>query len=320
MKYNCDLISDLLPLYEDGICSEVSRKIVDEHLEECPECKKLLKNLSDKSIDEKLVKEKDEVISSQAKFFKRKTAFAGSIISLIFALPILICLIVNLATGSGLTWFFMVLASILVLASIVIVPLMVSKNKMFLTMASFTASVLLLFAVICIYSHGHWFFVAASSTLFGLVMLFAPFIAYRRPVKEYVKNHKGLAIMGAYTFTFLLMMVSIGLFVKNAVFFPMAASISLPLVGMAWAIFLIVRYLKANACVKTGLSITAVGILSGLLAHFAPLASGSQSITGVVMNGPTLPLMFTIGGVGLIVLGIGVLVSVFRGDKKNEKK
>ncbi len=320
MKYNCDLISDLLPLYEDGICSEVSRKIVDEHLEECPKCKNLLKNLSDKSIDEELIKEKDEVISSQAKFFKRKTAFAGSIISLILALPILICLIVNLAAGSGLTWFFIVLASILVLASIVVVPLMVSKNKMFLTMAFFTVSILLLLAVICIYSRGNWFFVAASSTLFGLVMLFAPFIAYRKPVNAYVKNHKGLAIMGAYTLTFVFMMVSIGLFVKNVVFFPMAASISLPLVGMAWAIFLIVRYLKANACVKTGLSITAVGILSGILAHFAPLASTSQSITGVVMKGPTLPLMLTIGGVGLIVLGIGVLVSVFKGDKKNGNK
>ena len=29
MKYNCDLISDLLPLYKDDICSDASKKIVD---------------------------------------------------------------------------------------------------------------------------------------------------------------------------------------------------------------------------------------------------------------------------------------------------
>ena len=103
MKYNCDLISDLLPLYKDEICSEASRKIIEEHLAECPNCKKMLSSLNDVTIDEKIVKEKEEVIGTQAKFFKRKSALAGSIIGLIFSIPILVCLIVNLATGAGLT-------------------------------------------------------------------------------------------------------------------------------------------------------------------------------------------------------------------------
>ena len=168
MKYNCDLISDLLPLYKDEICSEASRKIIEEHLAECPDCKKMLSSLNDVTIDEKIVKEKEEVIGTQAKFFKRKSALAGSIIGLIFSIPILVCLIVNLATGAGLTWFFIVLAGILVAASVIIVPLMLRENRMFMTMASFTASVMLLLGVVCIYSGGNWFFVTASATLFGL--------------------------------------------------------------------------------------------------------------------------------------------------------
>ena len=88
MKYNCDLISDLLPLYKDEICSEASRKIIEEHLAECPDCKKMLNSLNDVTIDEKIVKEKEEVIGTQAKFFKRKSALAGSIIGLIFSIPI----------------------------------------------------------------------------------------------------------------------------------------------------------------------------------------------------------------------------------------
>ena len=39
MKYPCDMIQDLLPLYLDGVCSEESKKAVEEHLSECPDCK-----------------------------------------------------------------------------------------------------------------------------------------------------------------------------------------------------------------------------------------------------------------------------------------
>ncbi|MCR8657361.1 zf-HC2 domain-containing protein [Paenibacillus endoradicis] len=40
MKTNCNIIYDLLPLYIDGICSEESKSLVDEHLHECPNCSK----------------------------------------------------------------------------------------------------------------------------------------------------------------------------------------------------------------------------------------------------------------------------------------
>lgn len=321
MKYNCDLISDLLPLYKDEICSEASRKIVEEHLAECPDCKKILNSLNDVTIDEKIVKEKEEVINSQAKFFKRKSAFAGSIIGLIFSIPILVCLIVNLATGAGLTWFFIVLAAILVAASLIIIPLMVPENKMLTTMAAFTASLLLLFGVINIYTQGRWFFVAAASTLFGLTMFFAPFICFRRPVKNYLKKSKGLAIMCAYTATFTLMMLCIGLHVKEPMFFPMAFAIAMPLVAMAWAIFATIRYIRANAVLKTGICITAVGILTGILSHMTAMASVKEATNGVVMySDPWLPLMLSIGSVGVLLIGIGALISAFKKGNKNENK
>lgn len=39
MKYPCSLIQDLLPLYHDGVCSEESRNIIENHLAECSSCK-----------------------------------------------------------------------------------------------------------------------------------------------------------------------------------------------------------------------------------------------------------------------------------------
>jgi len=42
MKHECEVILDLLPLYHDGVCSEKSREMVDEHLKECEACRKAL--------------------------------------------------------------------------------------------------------------------------------------------------------------------------------------------------------------------------------------------------------------------------------------
>ena len=39
MKYPCDIIQDLLPLYLDGVCSEESKRAVEAHLSECAACK-----------------------------------------------------------------------------------------------------------------------------------------------------------------------------------------------------------------------------------------------------------------------------------------
>ena len=42
MKYKCEVIQDLLPLYHDGVCSHESSVMVEEHLKECDSCKKAL--------------------------------------------------------------------------------------------------------------------------------------------------------------------------------------------------------------------------------------------------------------------------------------
>lgn len=42
---NCNVIKDLLPLYIDGCCSVESADIVKEHIEKCPECKKLYEEM-----------------------------------------------------------------------------------------------------------------------------------------------------------------------------------------------------------------------------------------------------------------------------------
>lgn len=42
MKVTCDIINDLIPSYIDNVCSEDSRKLVEEHIKHCPKCAKEL--------------------------------------------------------------------------------------------------------------------------------------------------------------------------------------------------------------------------------------------------------------------------------------
>ena len=42
---DCNIIKDLIPLYIDGCCSEESEKTVEEHIENCHECKKLFDDM-----------------------------------------------------------------------------------------------------------------------------------------------------------------------------------------------------------------------------------------------------------------------------------
>lgn len=39
MKLPCEIIDDLLPLYEDGVCNHTTKEAVQEHLQECPRCR-----------------------------------------------------------------------------------------------------------------------------------------------------------------------------------------------------------------------------------------------------------------------------------------
>lgn len=42
MNIMCEVIRDLLPLYHDGVCSDGSKSLVEEHLKECEACRKEL--------------------------------------------------------------------------------------------------------------------------------------------------------------------------------------------------------------------------------------------------------------------------------------
>lgn len=97
----CEVIRDLLPLYIDECCSSESKRLVEEHLKECGECRQLLcamrqevriapeekeKNLE----EEELLKSGKSVIEKEVKRgFVEKAAVIDIVLNIVFLLSFL---------------------------------------------------------------------------------------------------------------------------------------------------------------------------------------------------------------------------------------
>ena len=46
MSKECNIVADLLPLYQDGVCTEDSRELVETHLAGCESCRRLAEQIS----------------------------------------------------------------------------------------------------------------------------------------------------------------------------------------------------------------------------------------------------------------------------------
>ena len=204
----CEVIRDLLPLYADDACSEKSRTLVNEHLLDCAECREVLERLKESEIENNLRSEKDSVLQYGIRQFKKRSAAVGSAVSGAFLIPILVCLYIF---GSPMGWIDIVLASLAVAASVSVVPIMVHEDKLFWMFCAFTASLMLLLAVVCIHGRGSWFWIASSASLFGLAAVGLPFVIKAGPVKKLIgENNPWLIVAGIDAALFANMMSMIG--------------------------------------------------------------------------------------------------------------
>lgn len=106
MRFDCKVIEDLLPLYVDNICSEESRKIVEEHLHECEKCKAMIENMVVIPITpfEKEEYEKTAIIKKGFKKIHRR--WLASLVAVFMLIPIIFCSILayNSHRNEGITF------------------------------------------------------------------------------------------------------------------------------------------------------------------------------------------------------------------------
>lgn len=238
MKVHCDVIQDLLPLYIDQACSEESRKLVEEHLSECGDCMKMLEMMKNSEIENDLRLERSGVLEYGAREFRKQSAKFGGAVSGLFMVPILLCFGLNYIAAGGMGWFFIVIAALAVAASLILVPIFVPRDKLFWMFCSFCATLVMLLRVVSLSTHGHWFWIASSASIFGLCVIFLPFLINARPLQPFVEgSNKPLIVIATDIALFLNMMTAINVtlnFGRIAAVMGLgcAAAIVLAVVGM----------------------------------------------------------------------------------------
>ena len=82
MKNECDIVGDLLFSYNDGILSDASKKLVEEHLEKCEKCKKILEEIKQENDKKNQVKEIDSFKKIKKSMKKRNLIILVALIIL----------------------------------------------------------------------------------------------------------------------------------------------------------------------------------------------------------------------------------------------
>lgn len=282
-KYNCEIIQDLLPLYQDNVCSPSSKTAVEEHLAECTDCRTVAEKLNNTYIDEKLISEKNHVLESHLKKERRKTYTIGLCFAGIFTIPVLVCLICNLAVGHALDWFFIVFASLLVASSLIVVPLVVPQKHIGLaTLGCFTVSLLLLLMVICIYTHGGWFFLAAVPTLFGLSVAFMPYVTAKIALPGFLARHKGFLVMIWDTLWLFAVIAVCGFHADSSTYWRVSMIVTPFCALLPWILFILIRYFKLHPLTKTGISLIICGIFFALVNEVVRFSLESRTQSSIL--------------------------------------
>lgn len=97
MNVSCDIIRNLLPLYEEGLCSEASRTLVETHTASCEECRRLMGRLPDEALPDAPVPEEGRAMRKLNRML-RSNRFT-KVMSVIF------CVLLVLFAGWNAAWY-----------------------------------------------------------------------------------------------------------------------------------------------------------------------------------------------------------------------
>ena len=93
MKYSCDVIKDILPLYHDDVCSDATKEIVEEHLNECDSCKEYYEKMCSSDVVELVSfdeKQEKKMAEAWKKVAKKGLKLVVLVLLIILAIPTLL--------------------------------------------------------------------------------------------------------------------------------------------------------------------------------------------------------------------------------------
>ncbi len=144
-KLDCGIVKDLLPLYVDGMASDISIKSIEKHLEHCKNCNEMYHNMTyNLEIESQSLEIQD--VKRFLKKTKRMYLFYG--LSVLSFISILVCFIVDLALNKGMTWSLIVGCAVIFADAFIYVLLVCKKKKSFIAMVVISIGTFCLLSVI----------------------------------------------------------------------------------------------------------------------------------------------------------------------------
>lgn len=213
------------------------------------------------SIDKETREEK-----SQAKKW-RAVSFSWNLFFYIsYSVALLTCFICNLAVNKTLSWFWIVLSSLILAFTFTSLPKFIKKYKLILIPLSMFLSLCLLLSVCAIYTKGNWFWVTILSVLLGLVIIFFPiYIAKLQCFSKIKKYNDFISIAVDFVLlTVLLIVIENYTLVNSYGHNHWVLTIALPIVLFVYLflnLFLSVRFLKINKLLKTSVVLFLINLV-----------------------------------------------------------
>lgn len=319
-KFNeCDVVQDLLPLYYDNACTSASKKMVEQHLMTCEKCKKTYEALRNTTIDTVMKNESVGILERHAKKERNMAYKAGIMIALILMVPVVITFIVSMSSGGGLGVFAVLTASMLLVASLSVVPLLSTQRRMTKSILASAIALLLIFFFVDRMNGGGEFVLWTVPTIFGLSIVFFPLVIRNITLPPILSDKKALITLTWDTLWLFLTIFEVCNHSGDIEGMRTGYTVSLILMTGVWLIFLVARYLPVNVWIKAGIiliiSCIWMAFTNDVYAYFAEhkkqltilSTNFSDWSTNICVNANVYTLILIFGGIvggGLLVYGI----------------
>lgn len=303
-KLPCDVVQDLLPLYVDGVCSADSRQLVDAHLAECDDCRRVLADLQESETEVAFHADAKAVIRAHNKH-QSKTALALGVLISVFLTGVMgVMLYVTLKGWSDWQTTITVGASLLFLAGLTAVPLLASSKR--LTKAIVFSTLALVLVILCEEAFfgeesGLETLQIITATIFAISLFAFPVVVRQAHLPEPLCHHKLVITMLWDSIWFVLMMLFLAIDVPQEMGFVMVATLSL--VAVAWLIALAARYLRVHWLAKGGIAVVLLALWTAFGMHFG----------WAMFDGVDSPLL--VDGIGSAIGAIFVAIGAILGKK-----
>lgn len=202
----------------------------------------------------------------------------------IYGIPLIVCFICNIAVNHNLSWFFIVLASEAVAASLTLLPVMAEKKRGLIVLAGFTLSLLVLLAVCCIYTGGDWYLLTFISVLFGIALIFLPSVLKSIYIPAPFGSHIVLSYFIINSLLLFVLLLTADLYTGEGNFIRYSCPFAGFSLILPWGMMLIIRYARINGFFKTSGCLALSGAMFYIMDRVFNAILGTMSIRSFQFN------------------------------------